>query len=394
MVSLDDAASSCESPSAIMMTMTNAVSLAGIRTDGWLERIAEGTPSYRSICDVLGESFFAFSIIVGARIISLDVDARNADHTIIEFALGGADAGGDGEAQRLTLPDFRRRLVIALISQHDEASKILPSDGDVDATQDFIGVRFVLLAPIFGYRLDELVFNDGPPKIRFSGPAGTEAVPLDAFRTRLRGHVREELERASNTQQGAIDLARVDDAESAASRGDWSSVVATVGSWAGPLSVFIRTPEGQMLPVEARTLLARALAILGTAYVRLGQGELADEVFRVGIQYAPEGASSADCFLRFGAALADDGRHGEAIALLRRALAFGAPAAAVLPVLARCFAERGRHVAALACLDRAAALGLPSSELQGSLSLVEKAIGPSALRWRSFVRSGGKRITS
>ena len=50
------------------MTMGKRVSLGGVRTDGWLERIAEGTPSYRSICDVLGESFFAFSIIVGARI--------------------------------------------------------------------------------------------------------------------------------------------------------------------------------------------------------------------------------------------------------------------------------------------------------------------------------------
>jgi tetratricopeptide (TPR) repeat protein len=373
------------------MTMGKRVSLGGVRTDGWLERIAEGTPSYRSICDVLGESFFAFSIIVGARITSLDVDRRNADHTIVEFALGANEASGEGEPQRLTLPDFRRRLVIALISQHEEPSKSVPSESDVDATQDFIGVRFVLLAPIFGYRLEELVLDEGAPsKIRITGPSGVETVPLDAFRTRLRGHVREELEHASNNQQGAIDLARVDDVEVAASRGDWSSVVATVGSWAGPLSVFVRTPEGQMLPMEARTLLARALAILGTAYVRLGQRELADEVFRVAIQYAPEGASSADCFLRFGSALVDDGRHAEAIALLRRAQGYGAPAAAVLPILARAFAERGRFVAAQGCLDRAAALGLPATELAATQAAVDKAIGPAASVWRSHVRSGGK----
>jgi hypothetical protein len=376
------------------MTMPKKVSLAGVRTDGWLERIAEGTPSYRSICDVLGESFFAFSIIVGARITSLDVDRRNADHTIVEFTLGGTEGGAsDGEPQRMTLPDFRRRLVIALISQHDDAAKSEPSEHDVDATQDFIGVRFVLLAPLFGYRLEELLLEPGQPaRIKVTGPSGAETVPLDAFRTRLRGHVREELEHASNSQQGAIDLARVDDVEVAASRGDWSSVVATVGSWAGPLSVFVRTPEGQMLPVEARTLLARALAILGTAYVRLGQRDLADEVFRVAIQYAPEGASSADCFLRFGSALVDDGRHGEAVALLRRAQGYGAPAAAVLPILARAYAERGRYVAAQACLDRAAALGLPSAELQTTQQLIERAIGPATATWRSFVRSGGKSL--
>jgi hypothetical protein len=377
------------------MTMPKKVSLAGVRTDGWLERIAEGTPSYRSICDVLGESFFAFSIIVGARITSLDVDRRNADHTIVEFTLGANEADGEADAQRMTLPDFRRRLVIALISQHDDGAKGVPSESDVDATQDFIGVRFVLLAPLFGYRLDELLLEEGQPvRIKVNGPSGLETVPLDAFRTRLRGHVREELEHASSNQQGAIDLARVDDVEVAAGRGDWSSVVATVGSWAGPLSVFVRTPEGQMLPVEARTLLARALAILGTAYVRLGQRDLADEVFRVAIQYAPEGASAADCFLRFGSALVDDGRHGEAVALLRRAQGYGAPAAAVLPVLARAYAERRRFVAALACLDRAAALGLPSSELQATQQIVEKAIGPAAAAWRTFVRSGGRSLSA
>ena len=31
------------------MTMGKRVSLGSVRTDGWLERIAEGTPSYRSI---------------------------------------------------------------------------------------------------------------------------------------------------------------------------------------------------------------------------------------------------------------------------------------------------------------------------------------------------------
>ncbi len=373
--------------------MAKRVSLTGVRTDGWLERIADGTPSYASICEVVGESFFAFSIIVGARISSLDVDRRNADHTIVEFMLGGTEAVDEPEAQRLTLPDFRRRLVIALIAQHDDAGKGTPSESDVDALQDFIGVRFVLLAPLFGYRLEELVVEDGPPKIRVTGPSGLETVALEAFRTRLRGHVREELEHASNNQQGSIDLGRVDDVEVAAGRGDWSTIVAMVGSWAGPLSVFVRTPEGQSLPVEARTLLARALALLGTAYVRLGQRDLADEVFRVAIQYAPEGTSSADCFLRFGAALVDDARYGEAIAFLRRAQAGGAPAAAVLPALARALSERGRFLGALACLDRAAALGLPSAELHATQALVDASLGPHVAVWRSFIRSGGRSLS-
>ena len=62
--------------------------------------------------------------------------------------------------------------------------------------------------------------------------------------------------------------------------------------------------------------------------------------------------------------------------------------------LARALAERGRFVAALACLDRAAALGLPSSELQATQAMVDKAIGPSAQNWRTFVRSGGRTLAS
>ena len=41
--------------------------LDALRTDGWFERIGEGIGSFQALCEIVGERFFAFSIIVGAR---------------------------------------------------------------------------------------------------------------------------------------------------------------------------------------------------------------------------------------------------------------------------------------------------------------------------------------
>ena len=41
--------------------------LDAVRTDGWFERIGEGIGSFQALCEIIGERFFAFSIIVGAR---------------------------------------------------------------------------------------------------------------------------------------------------------------------------------------------------------------------------------------------------------------------------------------------------------------------------------------
>ncbi len=78
-----------------------------------------------------------------------------------------------------------------------------------------------------------------------------------------------------------------------------------------------------MLTPEARALIAKGLGLLGTACVRIGETNQAEEVFRIGIQYAHDGVEAADLFRRLGEALLFGARPGEAIAPLRRAAAFG-----------------------------------------------------------------------
>jgi hypothetical protein len=361
-------------------------SLDALRTDGWFERIGEGIGSFQALCEIVGERFFAFSIIVGARITALTVDRRSPDQTLVDFVVGVGDSEQDLEPQRLTLADFRRRLVGALLVEEDREAPVPTRESDVEAIQLFIGVRYLLLAPLYGYSLIELSVDpkDGKGAELFVSHDGAEErFELEAFRLRLRAHIREELERVAAGARSAIDLSKVAEAEGAALRKEWPKIVALLGAWPAPLAIFLRTPEGQMLAPEARALIAKGLGLLGSACVHLGDVEQAEEVFRIGIQYAQEGLAAAELFRRLGEALLMNDRAGEAIGPLRRAIAFGGAPAEVMPPLSRAFIKRGRYVAAYACLRDALAAGIGERELAKELREVEQALGPGLTAWKA-----------
>ena len=361
-------------------------SLDALRTDGWFERIGEGIGSFQALCEIVGERFFAFSIIVGARITALTVDRRSPDQTLVDFVVGVGDSDQDLEPQRLTLADFRRRLVGALLVEEDREAPVPTRESDVEAIQLFIGVRYLLLAPLYGYSLLELIVDHKDPKnaeVLVNHDGTEEKYDLDAFRLRLRAHIREELERVAAGARSAIDLSKVAEAEGAALRKEWTKVVGLLGAWPAPLAIFLRTPEGQMLAAEARALIAKGLGLLGSACVHLGDVEQAEEVFRIGIQYAQEGLAAAELFRRLGEALLLNERPGEAIAPLRRAIAFGGSAAEVMPPLARAFLKRKRYVAAYACLRDALGAGVGERDLADELREVEQALGPGLTAWKA-----------
>ncbi len=376
-------------------------SLDAVRTDGWFERIGEGIGSFQALCEIVGERFFAFSIVVGARITALTVDRRSPDQTLVDFVVGAGEGESDLEPQRLTLADFRRRLVGALLVEDESTPAIPARETDVEAIQLYIGVRYLLIAPLYGYSLHKLVLEgkegkDGKSQGR--GPHYTaelglshdgvdEQHELTAFRTRIRSHVREELERAAAGARSAIDLSKVAEAEAAALRKDWPKVVQLLGAWPAPLAIFLRTPEGQMLTPDARALIAKGLGLLGSACVHMGEVEQAEEVFRIGIQYAQEGLAAADLFRRLGEALLQNQRPGEAVGALRRATAFGGPAAQVMPPLARAFMQRKRFVAAYACLRDALEAGVGEREIADEIQQVESALGLALTSWKATIVS-------
>ncbi len=361
-------------------------SLDAVRTDGWFERIGEGIGSFQALCEIVGERFFAFSIVVGARITALTVDRRSPDNTLVDFVVGLGDVDADLEPQRLTLADFRRRLVGALLVEDDAMPAVPTRETDVEAIQLYIGVRYLLLAPLYGYSLRKLSITgkDGKKtELVVSRDGVEESYELGAFRMRVRAHVREELERAAAGTRSAIDLSKVAEAEAAALRDEWAKVVQLLGAWPAPLAIFLRTPEGQMLAPDARALIAKGLGLLGSACVQLGEVEQAEEVFRIGIQYAQEGVAAADLFRRLGEALLLNGRPGEAVGPLRRAIAFGGPAAQVMPLLARAFLKRKRYVAAFACVREALDAGAAELDLAEELQQIEAALGHTLTAWKA-----------
>ncbi|MGD0528190.1 MAG: hypothetical protein ABSE49_23855 [Polyangiaceae bacterium] len=362
--------------------------LDAVRTDGWFERIGEGIGSFQALCEIIGERFFAFSIIVGARITALTVDRRNPDLSLVDFVVGLGEAEDGLEPQRLTLADFRRRLVGALLVEDDKPAPEPVRETEIEVIQLYIGVRYLLLAPLYGYSLRNLQLDDDGAQLVVLHDGVEETHDLDAFRFRVRALVREELERVASGSRSAIDLSKVTEAEAAALRKEWTKVVQLLGSWPAPLAIFLRTPEGQLLTPDARALIAKGLGLLGSACVHLGEVEQAEEVFRIGIQYAQEGVAAADLFRRLGEALLQNDRPGEAIGPLRRALAFGGAPADVMPPLARSFLRRRKWVAAYACLRDALEAGVSERELADELRQVESTLGVALTGWKAKLVEG------
>ena len=282
------------------------------------------------------------------------------------------------------MADFRHRLVGALLT--DEVAAPAPTrETDLEGIQLYIGVRYLLLAPLYGYSLRQLTVTDQSGELTLIHDGIEEKHDLDTFRMRVRAHVRDELDRVASGNRGAIDLGRVADAEAASLQGQDAKVLSLLGAWPAPLAIFLRTPEGQMLSPEPRALIAKGLGLLGTACVRLGDIGQGEEIFRLGIQYAQDGVAAADIFQRLGEALMNDQRAAEAIGPLRRAIALGGDPKVLWPMLSRAFCQRGRYVAAFASVRAALAAGAQETDLAEDIRQLEGALGPKLTAWRAMV---------
>jgi tetratricopeptide (TPR) repeat protein len=249
-----------------------------------------------------------------------------------------------------------------------------------------VGVRYLLLAPLYGYSLRLLRVVEGESHIEMLHDGVEESYQLAAFRARLRTHVREELDRVQRGGgRGAIDLGRVPEAQRAADSGDHVKVLELLGAWPAPLAIFLRTPEGQMLGAEARATLARALGLLGSSCIALAETEKGEEVLRLAVQYAGDGPAAPEIYTRLGRAMIDDGRPGEAISPLRRAANLGADGAIIWPALAKAFFARERYLASLAALIEAREAGAPREALADLQRKVEQRLNPSLEPWRKQV---------
>jgi len=369
------------------MVASRVFPLESIRTDGWFERIGEGVGSFQTLCEVIGPRFFAFSMIAGARIVALTIDRRNPDQTLVDFVVVADDAPPDDPpTQRLSLRDFRRRLVNALATE-EPPGPVPTRITDVEAIQRHIGVRYLLLAPLFGYSLTNLSHDVFGSMLRAQRDGVEELYELEEFRARIRLHVRDELQRAERpgAGRGAIDLSRVAEAEEAAARGDELRVLELLGTWPAPLAIFLRTPEGQMLSTESRGRIATALSLLGSACISLGETEKGEEILRLGIQYAGDSDVASDVYYRLGQSMLRAGRYGESIGPLKRAANLGAKGPDVWLALALAFSERKRWLAAFGAALEAKDAGAREESLALLFQRIEQNLGAPLVAWRRFV---------
>jgi hypothetical protein len=354
--------------------------LDAVRADGWFERLGGGSAAFAQLCQVVGDKFVAFSIVAGLRITALQVDARSPERSLIEFGLGES-----GPTQRMALADFRRRLANALVVE-DEPTVELPPDAGPEELQAFVGVRSVLLAPVLGIELLALrvrgrgAHGEADVLLRVDGVETT--ISLEDLRELVRDRIRAEADRMRTPEPFAIDLAAVPEAEAAAREGRHDRVVALLGGWPGPLSMILRTPEGHAITDEPRAVMVRGLGLLGSAYAALGRHDWAEDVLRLGIQWGGDGPATGELFRRLGEALLSADRAGEAIGLLRRALALGSDdpehRSLTLAALARAFAVRQRYLAALVCAEDAIAAGASDAAVR---AIREEAIDALGDRW-------------
>ncbi len=369
------------------MADTRAFPLEAIRTDGWFQRIGQTIGSFQALCEIVGGRFFAFAMITGARITALTVDRRHPENTLVDFVVGGNEVEATEEdVQRLPLGEFRRRLVSVLVGEEIRAPR--PDRAtDVEAIQRFVGVRYLLLAPLYGYALEELRLEGESERIRLLHDGIEETIDLEEFRARLRAHVRDELNRiAEPGTRSAIELSHVAEAEQALAEGNPIRVLELLGAWPAPLAIFLRTPEGQMLNPNTRQTIAKGLGLLGSACIELDEVDKGEEVLRLAVQYARDGSAAADIFTRLGESMMGSARPGEAIAPLRRAANLGAAGNVIWPMLADALLARGYFLAALSAVEEAREAGAEESVLTRARAVIANRLGDSLNVWERAVR--------
>ncbi len=328
------------------MSERRSIDLSAIRADGWFEKLGEGSPTFGQLCDIVGDSFVAFAAISGVRIQSVAIDSVSPAFSQVEFAIG------DGESQRLALIDFQRRLCGALLADNEEPPSLESPSPSAEEIQSFIGHRYLLLAPVFGVILKKLnVGGDEAPSLVVGVGSLEEEVSVASFRNVILARIRNEMMALEASQSMSIDLEVFDRADNLEAEGDFEAVVDLLAPWTTKLALILRT--GQAESDKIQLAVVRAMGTLGNALIETGDLSGADEVLRLGVQWAQNVGGGGRLFQLLGRVAILYEQYGQAIGFLRRAIALGEDESTVEADLVRCYHARKRWVATAVCADRA-----------------------------------------
>ena len=324
--------------------------LALARPEGWFDQVMKQSPDFERAAQIIGRSTLGLALIAGARIASLTPSAASQSDTIVEFSIGPKQ-----ETHQLSLPEFRDIVAQYLLMPIQPFG--LPDDPEVEALQAHIGGRYMLAASLFQVKPLELKHDVGLSEIALEFNGVRHVLTLEDFREIIDERVRAELGLGEEAHEVAIDLSLVDKAEKANADQQWNATIAMLAPWLNPISMLMRTGEADELADAVRGKLSHSLDLLGTAFANAGDLDSANEVLRLGVQWAGESSKAGDLFLALGRASIQAGKHGEAIGLLRRAIGLGVDPKLVTPLLAESLEARDQGLAAKVCLEQAKALG-------------------------------------
>ena len=336
--------------------------------DDWFDEVLKQSPDFERASQIIGRSTLALGLVAGARIASITPSAESQDKTRIEFSIGP-----DPNVRHASLAEFRETVAQYLLTPLESVG--LSDDADVQALQMHIGGRYMLEAALFQVKPIELRHDLGLSEITLEFNGVRHTLSLEDFRDVIDERVRSELGFGSAQDEVAIDLALVDQAEQANASENWAATIAMLTPWLNPISMLLRTGESEDLSTEVHERVSDGLDLLGTAYANVGDLDAANEVLRLGVQWAGESSKAGDLFFALGRASVAAQKHGEAIGLLRRAMRLGIEEAVALPLLAESLAARDQGLAAMVCFARARALGSgngaavgPEAELRARFS--------------------------
>ncbi len=328
-------------------------SLDEVRSDGWLERLVGAEPSLADLARVLGLPSLALTMMSGIRVHTLILDPTSLDKSFLEFSVG--DEESQEAPTRMNVAEFRARIAQAVFA-HPEPwppNPVRDKQPTVDALQAFVGVRHVLLSPLFGYRLIEVETSADPDEhsITFEVHGGpTQRYSLENFRHQLETAVFEDVERGRRGGGFSLDLELMRSAMAAHRRGDHQAVVQMLEEFLVPLAALGRSGQARTMTPDVRGTVSESLVSLARSQDALGNQEGRLDTLRTAAQWSEEGSPAAAVYLELGRAMMQDNRAGEAIGFLRRALMLGSDEVDAYTLLADALLERGRKLAAWSAL--------------------------------------------
>jgi hypothetical protein len=375
----------------IMEQFGTAISLSGIRSDNWLEKLGKQIEGYDKICQIMGERFLAYAIMLGVQIKTLSMDPRFPANTMVDFSVT------DDRVQTLTLGEFRVRTVQSLLSQkRHPITASLPLT--LENAAPIIGGKNLLVAPLFGISLNHLILTDigsESPKtiIGYVSEDDFDFVTLDVFDKLVQKKIRADLSKAEQ-EPFKIDPNSVTQAKAAFDKDDMDQVINLLQSWPGLLTILSKTPTGRALDETQRKIIGEGATVLGAAFERQDRKDLSEGIYRLGLQFVHRGPIAAELFFKLGRLYNNVERFPESIAMFRRAMALGIAEDAALPYLGRAFLKSGKIVAGTALLEHAAMTDHTTNEFKDDLDEARRSLERAGQSWniprKTFDASGSK----